>query len=228
MPEWWRSLRRSALVRGKVLATTTDVGRRLVLPKYRYMFSPEQLWALCEAAERGLGLDGAYAEIGVYDGGTTVFVNRHLREKGRAPVYYCIDTFSGFTPDDIAVERQRGKTEDFNDLFYFNSKVCFERTMLQNQVDNAVVIQADATTYDYASLPPLAFVLVDVDLRQPVESAMRGCWDRLIPGATMVVDDCTTAIDGFDGALAAFTEFCQQRDLPVDIRHGKLGFVTKP
>lgn len=215
------------LVRGKVLATTTDIGRRLVLPKYRYMFSPEQLWALCEEAEKGLTLAGAFAEIGVYDGGTTVFINRHLREKGDPPDYYCIDTFSGFTEDDIAVERDHGKTEDLNDLFYFNSKVCFERTMMQNQVDKAVVIQADATTFDYATLPPLGFALVDVDLRQPVESAMLGCWERLVPGATMVVDDCTTSIGAFDGALSAYTEFCEKHALPVDIRHGKLGYVFK-
>jgi len=228
MSEVMRSIRRVALAKGKDLATTTDIGRRLVLPKYRYMFSPEQLWALCQVAETGLALGGAFAEIGCYDGSTTVYLHRHLQDKGELPPYYCLDTFSGFTEGDIAVERERGKTEDFKDVFYWNSKACFERTMELNGLSRVVVIRADATTFDYSSLPALSFALVDVDLMQPVRVAMAGCWERLVPGGMMVVDDCTKDIGGFDGALEAYTEFCRGKGLPVDIRHGKLGFATKP
>jgi hypothetical protein len=211
----------------KGLLTRTDLGRRVLLPKYRYMFEPHQLFALCEAAEAALPLDGAFAEIGCWDGGTTVFLHRHLRGKGPEPVYYCIDTFGGFTDEDIAVERQRGKTEDYKRHFFYNSRECFERTMALNGIQRAVVVQADASTFDYSNLPPLAFVLVDVDLLRPVRSGMLGCWERLVPGGIMVVDDCNAELSVFDGALQAYTEFCEERDLPVDIRHGKLGFVVK-
>ena len=223
-----RSIRRAALADAKRILTGTDLGRKLLLPKYRYMFSPEQLWALCEAAEAALPLGGAFIEIGVYDGSTTVYLHRHLIEKGVPPTYFCIDTFSGFTDEDINVERGRGKTEDYKEHFFYNSVECYQRTLDQNGIVGAVVVQADAATFDYSTLPPLSFALVDVDLVRPVRAAIAGCWEALLPGGILVVDDCTTAISGFDGALEAFTEFCTERDLPVDVRHGKLGFATKP
>jgi O-methyltransferase len=222
-----RSIRRSALANAKGVLTRTGL-RRFLLPKYRYMFSPEQLWALCEAAEAAFSLGGAFAEIGVFDGGTTVYLHRHLQGKGEPPIYYCIDTFSGFTDEDIQVERERGKTTDYKDLFYYNSKECFLRTMKLNGIDRTVVIQADAATFDYSTLPPLSFALLDVDLLRPMRVAMAGCWDKLLPGGIMVIDDCDPSISAFDGALEAYGEFCKERGLPVDIRHGKLGFASKP
>jgi O-methyltransferase len=213
-----KAIRRTALADAKDVLTRTGL-RRFLLPKYRYMFSPEQLWAICQAAETGYKLGGAFAEIGVFDGGTTVYLHRHLEGDGEPPVYYCIDTFSGFTNEDIEVERQRGKTDDYADLFYYNSKACFERTMKMNGIDRAVVVQADAGTYDYSTLPPLSFALIDVDLLRPMRVALAGCWDRMVPGGIMVVDDCETSEDrhttmsAFDGALVAYEEFCEKQGL---------------
>lgn len=227
-----QSLKRAALVSAKRSVVRTSIGRQLVLPKYRYMYSPEQLWALCQAAEQSLGL-GAFAEIGVYSGSTTVFIHKHLAGKGPLPTYYCLDTFSGFVAEDVEVEQDRdrdleeGAVEKYKDLFYNNSKESFEQTMALNGITNTVVIKADASTFDYSTLPPLGFVLVDVDLLRPVRAAMAGCWERLVPGGTMVVDDCTEDIEVFDGALQAYEEFCKEHGFPVDIRHGKLGYVTK-
>ena len=133
-----QSIRRLAKREAQSLLTRTDYGRRRLLPHYRYMFSPEQLWALCQAAESVLPLGGAFAEIGVYAGDTTLYLHRHLREKGDAPTYYCIDTFSGFTDEDIQVERERGKTDDFTEVFGYNSKEMFERTMQVNGLNRAV------------------------------------------------------------------------------------------
>jgi hypothetical protein len=191
------------------------------------MFSPEQLWSLCQAAESVLPLGGAFAEIGVCDGDTTLYLHRHLAGKGDAPTYYCIDTFSGFTEEDIRGERERGKAADYKDIF-LTSKARFQRTMQMNGLDRTVVVQADAGTFDYSSLPPLSFVLVDVDLLRPVRAALAGCWERLLPRGVLVVDDCDASISLWDGAYEAYVEFCREHELTVDIRHGKLGFVSRP
>jgi len=212
----------------KKLLTTTSFGRRLLLPRYRYQYSPEQLWSLCETAEAALLLGGAFAEIGVYDGTTTVYLHRHLQSKGPAPTYYCIDTFSGFTEEDIEVEMERGNAVDYANLFYFNNKETFERTMKLSGLDRTIAIQADAATFDYTSLQPLSFALIDVDLLRPVRAALNGCWEKLLPGGVLVIDDCDVSVKHFDGAYEAFVEFCELHDLPVDIRFDKLGFATRP
>jgi hypothetical protein len=203
------------------------LGARFLLPRYRYLFFPEQLWALCETAERCAALGGAFAEIGAYNGLTTVYLNYHLRTKEFSPTYYSLDTFTGFTEEDVAIERERGKSVDYSGTFGNTSKECYERTMQMNGLDNVTVIQADAATFDYTTLKPLSFALVDLDLYRPCQIALTACWKQLLPGGTIVVDDCTKDNDDYDGALQAYVEFCGEQGLPVDIRHGKLGFISK-
>lgn len=227
----FRSIERSSKARAKSLLTRTEVGRRTLLPHYPYMFSPEQLWSLCQAAGSVARLGGAFAEVGVYEGCTTIFLNRYLEglaEVGEPPKYYCIDTFRGFTSQDIQVERQRGKTKDYAERFFFNSRECFQRTMQRNDLANTIVIQADAAAFDYESLPPLSFALIDVDLLRPVRAALLGCWNQLLPGGMVVVDDCDPAVGHWDGAYEAFVEFCNTNHLAIDIRHRKLGFISRP
>jgi hypothetical protein len=223
-----QSIKRSLISDTKDLLVRTDLGGRILLPRYRYMFSPEQLWSLCQAAESVLPLGGAFAEIGVADGETTVHLHRHLEGRGEVPTYYCIDTFSGFTEEDIRVERGRGKTEDYETIFTWTNKKRFQRTMHLNRLNRTVVVQADAATFDYSALPPLAFALVDVDLLRPVRAALAGCWDRLLPGGLLVIDDCDASVSRWDGAYEAFVEFCEKHELPIDIRHEKLGFASRP
>ncbi len=222
-----RSIKRSARSNVRTLLTRTDFGSQILLPSYRYMFSPEQLWSLCQVAESVLPLGGAFAEIGVYDGETTLYLHRHLDGKGDAPTYYCIDTFSGFTDEDIRGERERGKAYDYKEWFV-NSKERFQRTMHINGLNRTVVVQADAGTFDYSSLPRLSFALVDVDLLRPVRAALAGCWERLLPRGILVVDDCDASLSIWDGAYEAYVDFCRERELPVDIRYGKLGFLFRP
>jgi len=95
-------------------------------------------------------------------------------------------------------------------------------------LSRTVVVQADAVTFDYSTLPLLSFALIDVDLLRPVRAAMIGCWERLLPGGLLVVDGCNGAVGIWDGAYAAYVEFCGEHELPIDIRHGKLGFVSRP
>jgi len=120
LPKGLQSLKRSAVSDAIDLLIGTSYGRQALLGKYPYMFSPEQLWALCQAAESVLPLGGVYAEIGAYNGDTTVYLHHHLGQRcggpENAPTYYCVDTVRGFTDVDIRVERQRGKTEGYKSI----------------------------------------------------------------------------------------------------------------
>ncbi len=218
----FRTLRAAALIR-------TKLGRRANLAQYRYSFSPAQLWALCDAAASTSRLGGALMEVGVAAGDTTVFLNRHLASLGvPLPPYYCLDTFEGFSPKDIEVERANGRLYDYGGWFRVNSPTLLDASLRLHGLEGSVrIIQADAATFDYGTLPRLAFALVDVDLYRPMRAALAGCWERLLPGGIMVADDCTETTT-WAGAKQAFEQFCEEISHPLDIRCGKLGFVHKP
>ena len=67
--------------------------------------------------------------------------------------------------------------------------------------------------------------LLDVDLYRPILAVLDALYDRLPPGAIIVVDDCEPG--SFDGALQAFDEFVAARGLPRRIERGKLGVIEK-
>jgi hypothetical protein len=226
-----RPLRTRLKIRRRELLLKTRFGRRALLTRYDLSWFPAQLWELCQSAASVKPLGGAYVELGCAWGAFTVYLNRHLIGWGPPPPgyrYICIDTFSGFTDTDIAGERDRGMAFSFDD-FDFNSKRLFEEAMRWNHLAEVVeVVQADAVTFDYGSLPPVAFALVDVDLHVPVLAGLRGLWPRMLPGGIVVVDDCNPDHPKWNGAYQAYVEFCAEVGLEPDLRLGQFGFLERP
>lgn len=222
-----RRLRTQAHVAAHRLAVRSQRGARWLLHHYDYAHSPEQLWFLCQQLDEVTNVPGAVVEVGCAAGATTVYLHRHLSARGVRRQLHCVDTFAGFTPDDIATERKRGKEHPYDD-FVFNSPDTFAATMRLNGIAADVQIwPADANTFDYAQLGPVAFALVDVDLYRPMLAALRGIFAVLAPGGVVVADDCL-ADNKWDGALAAYEQVCQELSVPPTIRAGKLGVLRKP
>ena len=92
---------RRTLARAKDYICSTKIGAELLLPQYRFMFAPSQLAELCRLTDEVINVPGSFVEVGVYQGNTTIFLNEHLRHREQNRRYYCIDTFSGFTEEDI-------------------------------------------------------------------------------------------------------------------------------
>ena len=195
--------------------------------RYQYMFSPAQLAFLCEQITNVADIPGSILEVGCESGKTTVFLNRHIDTLGVAVDYYAIDTFSGFTVDDLESERALGRDRWYYALFRGNSKARFDRTMRRNGVKRVTSFRADATTFDYANISPFRMVLVDLDLHRPVLLTLNAIHDLVSPGGVIVIDDCQQ--DGaWGGAYDAFMEFAKEKGVEPVIMHGKLGVIVKP
>jgi len=220
-------LRRRVRVLEREMIISTKVGRKL-LAHYPYSFTPEQLWTLCNLFDETLDVDGIAIEVGCARGDTTIFLNRHAKERGLQRPYVCLDTFSGFTDDDIAEERRRGHSEEYDD-FDINSEAWFRAMIHHNELGNRVtVIKADAATFAFDSLPPIAFGLIDVDLYRPMSAALRRCYERLAPGGVLVADDCKPYANKWDGAMQAYLELSEALGRAPEVRLERLGVVRKP
>ena len=57
-------------------------------------------------------------------------------------------------------------------------------------------VETDVKRFDFTTIAPFSFCLVDVDLYQPVLVTLRAVFDLMMPGGVIIVDDCD-AIDPF-------------------------------
>jgi len=202
--------------------------KHLYYYRYQYNFVPSQICFLCNIISDLKKVEGTVLEIGCAYGSTTVFLNKHMDAEGIEKPYVCIDTFEGFTDDDIAFEVQnRNKIQAmFINGFKFNSKNRFDSTMSFNGINRVKSYKADICKFDLSSLGPIAFCLLDVDLYKPTTHALPRLYQQLAPGGMIVIDDYQ-ADERYDGALEAYTEFCDNNNLKLDIVHNKLGIIRK-
>ena len=157
----------------KRLAMLTGAHRAL-FDRYDYMFDPDQLMVLVDTVTATDHIQGSLLEVGCAGGATTVFLNRHLDVLGSDLRYVAVDTFAGFTDEEIAVERQRGHGERYRWLFRNYDKSYFDQTMANNDVTRVTSVEADANTYDFSRHDRISWCLIDVDLYRPVKAALAG------------------------------------------------------
>lgn len=199
--------------------------RRFMYYRYSYNFTPEQLAFLIHCINETREVPGDIIEIGCATGHTTCFLNRHLQTAGIAKDYYCIDTFGGFTAEDVSYEvAERGKKRSDLTGFRANRLKWFEYTLKENGCQRTFCVQTDVQKYQFCR--QVSFCLLDVDLYRPTRYALQNVWNVLSPGGIIVVDDCKPG-NRYDGALQAYTEFTESQKMPRQFELDKLGVVRK-
>jgi len=200
---------------------------RYFVPRYRSTYVPAHLCRLIDLLDRTVDIPGSIIEVGCFRGETTIWLNRHLEDKKIEKPYYALDTFGGFRDADLAYEvTSRGKNLSDLSAFASNRRSWFDKTMRLNGFNNVISIQADASKFDYSTVAPISFALVDLDLYLPMKAALEKVFSVLSPGGILVADDCQADIN-YDGALEAFTEFVSSHHLPLRIDFDRLGVVVK-
>jgi len=193
---------------------------------YPYMNTPSQLLELAKQL-LSVQVPGPAVEVGCNQGWTTCFLVEALKEQGVKRDYVCIDTFSGFTPEDAGFEyKMRGKAAGlYDDSFSFSDPDWLKASISRFGYTNVSVQKADATTFDYQALGQIAFALVDVDLYRPVRASLERILPNMRRGGVIIVDDCDPRHDLWDGAYHAYTEICNEHHIKPEIVCQKLGII---
>lgn len=211
----------------KKVAFRTAAARYLG-PRYPYNFRPAQLAFLVNVLDEIADVEGSIVEVGCFTGATTIFLSEHLRDQDRARKYVAIDTFAGFLQEDVEHEvRVRGKGDDreaFDTGFALNQRSWVRRSLDLSGHPEVDLVEGDAGRLDYRRYAPIAFALIDVDLYLPVARTLRAIAPCMAPGSRIVVDDCRPN-HAYDGALAAYTEWCTDSQRYPEVVHGKLGII---
>lgn len=223
------------MVKGKLLKFIREIYhlspfRKYFFYRYHYMFSPQQLFYYCDAINRIKDVEGIILEIGCAEGRTTVFANKFMEKEGIKKEYICIDTFSGFTSDDVqyeALKRDKNKTV-LKTQFVANKRKWVDSTLKYNGIKDVRLFESDISKFDFDknNINKIALCLIDVDLYLPALAALKMVYDRVPKGGILIVDDCRQD-EYYDGALQAYLEFIKIHNLPEKIVHEKLGIIEK-
>lgn len=119
---------------------------------------------------------GAFAELGVYQGGTAWWLGHVARSQARE--LWLFDTFTGI-PNADAVDLH--KVGDFGDT---------SLAQIEALIHDAIIVPGvfPGSAQGYA-LPPLAFAHVDADQYSSVKAACEVFGPLMVPGGVMWFDD---------------------------------------
>jgi O-methyltransferase len=196
------------------------------------VLGPERLYAYFDAIWQQRNVAGEVVEIGCWLGGTAALARQLLRNTGIEKRYVCIDTFTGFVPEQLAAERHL--PDDRRPTFTGASLETVRRLLRHYGCEDVELVAGDIMTLDEELLPPvIAVALVDVDLELPVYGALRRVWPRLAPGGVILVDDCPDDQASerayrfrFPGAKRAYVRFVDEIEHAPEYRLG-MGIVTR-
>ncbi|MDE2882491.1 MAG: class I SAM-dependent methyltransferase [Acidobacteriota bacterium] len=215
------------LATAKALAYRTPVLRAPLLPRYPYWVDPGTLAEMIRLIDEPRTREGAIVEVGVARGITSVFLLEHLRTTGDPRPLVMIDTFSGFTAEDIRHEtahRDRRRRDLAN--FSYGSACALRHSLKRLGYRNFRIIAGDCATVDWREIGPIAALLCDVDLYQPTLATLEAAWPLLLPHGGIVVDDCVEP-HWADGSLEALLRFIKAKGLPFQRVGGKAARLTK-
>jgi len=129
------------------------------------------------------GIQGAVAEVGVYQGNFASLLNHHFPER----TLYLFDTFEGFDPRDVHFDKSQGWTSVPQDF----DGTSIAAVMSKLPYPDKVKIRAGWFPESAEGCEDETFCLVsiDVDLYQPILAALRWFYPRLSPGGYLLVHD---------------------------------------
>lgn len=169
-----------------------------------------------------LGVRGAVAEVGVFQGDFAQLINGRFPDR----TLYLFDTFEGFDPGDIAAESAQG-TSDIPHTFAHTSE---ELALSKLPHSERAVVRKGWFPDSAAGLEEesFCFVSLDVDLHRPMVAALEWFYPRLSPGGRLFVHDYNN--DQYRGVKKALREVAPALGMAYALLPdaGGTAVVTKP
>lgn len=165
---------------------------------------------------------GSFAELRVHQGASARLIHHYCPERR----LYLLDTFTGFTPEDLEAESMAvgfNKTPAFNDTSV--------EMVRRNIAPVGPTLEFVPGWFPASATPALredrfAFVHLDADLEAPIRAGLEFFWPRLNDGGMIVVHD----YNAWPGARAAVDEFRQRTPvvaIPMPDKSGSI-VLRKP
>jgi len=147
---------------------------------------------------------GNVAELGVYKGKFARQINQYFPDR----TLYLFDTFEGFNPGDVAIERKKDLSKGDQD---FTDTSVEEVLRIMPHPDRCKPIKGyfpdSATGVD----DQFVFVSLDADLYEPIYAGLTFFYPKLVSGGYIFIHDFNN--DRYRGARKAVETFCGEQGI---------------
>ena len=147
-----------------------------------------RIHVLLWAASQAVGLAGDFVECGVNTGIFSLAVCDYVNFNATGKSFWLFDTFDGIPADQVSAhEREQGIVEESA----FNYSECFALARSnfapfpRAQLVRGRVPEVLATV----DIEHVAYLSIDMNIALPEAAALRFFWDKLTPGAPVILDD---------------------------------------
>ncbi|KNZ41019.1 TylF/MycF/NovP-related O-methyltransferase [Acetobacterium bakii] len=187
--------------------------------KNKYDVRLAELRLIAEEIKRR-NIEGAIAELGVYQGKFASELNRNFKERK----LYLFDTFEGFQAEDLRIEKglSKAKEGDFSDTSeeYIRKNLPYPKQAIILKGRFPKTIPRDEILY--------ALVNLDADLYEPTLRGLEYFYPRLSAGGVLLIHDYNSM--QFPGVKKAVDEYLNEQNLfliPLCDFHGT-AILMKP
>jgi O-methyltransferase len=176
----------------------------------------------CWAAARGAALEGDFVECGVDRGGLAMTVLHYADLPRLNKRFWLLDTFQGLAETHISAEERRlgVKAGGFQEC-YQQVKQNFAAYPFVEIIRGTV-----PETLPLARAERVAYLSIDMNCAGPEIAAVEYFWDKLTPGAAVLLDDYGWA--GHEVQRRAFDDLARRLRVPLLAMPTGQGLILRP
>jgi hypothetical protein len=184
------------------------------------------LWAATAATK----LPGDFVECGVNRGFLSSAIMALLGWNACDRRFYLLDTFSGLDERYVSDEEkvagvlERNKAEIERGFYTFDVEAVRENFSEWNNVE--IIVGSIPDTLPQVRTERIAFLHIDLNCSPPEVAAAEAFWDRLTPGALVLLDDY--AYSGYRSQKLGMDSFAKRRNVSVLSLPTGQGLIIKP
>lgn len=178
---------------------------------------------VCWAAARGAGLPGDFVECGVNRGGYALTAMHYTGFPALGKRFFLLDTFEGLVAEQLGDDERAAGLRGGG---YTPCHAAVLRTFAPFGDSVRIIRGVVPETLSQVDASRIAFLSIDMNAREPEIAAAEFFWDRLVPGAAMLLDDY-----GWRKHAAqrlAFDAFARDRGVPLLALPTGQGLILKP
>jgi hypothetical protein len=178
-----------------------------------------RIYVACWAGEQGKLLEGDFVECGVEKGMLARTIMEYVGFAHLDKKFYLVDTYRGMD------ERFLTPSERVRESYYPDT---FELVKKQFALfPNAIIVRgAVPEVLDRIRVDKVAYLSIDMNSVMPEIAAAEYFWNKMSPGAVMLLDDYGNA--GREEQRDAFDEFAKRKSVPILSLPTGQGLIVKP